>query len=222
MQQISVFDVIGPNMIGPSSSHTAGALRIAFLAAKVVEANIKKVKFILYGSFAETYRGHGTDRALVAGILGYGTEDSRIRDSFDYAGQKGLVYSFETGDNSKESHPNTVEAVITDENDSVTRVTGVSVGGGRAKLTKINGVEISLSGEYHTLFIRHKDTPGVVAYIAKCLSECQINIAFMRLYREKKGENAYTVIEADNPTPREVCRHITEHPEIESATVIPM
>ena len=118
--------------------------------------------------------------------------------------------------------PNTVEVVLTTAAGDTTRVTGVSVGGGRVLLTKIDGVEIRLSGEYHTLFIHQKDTPGVVAHIASSLAQYQINIAFMRLYRESKGENAYTVIEADNPVPRAVCDQITAHENIVSATVIPL
>ena len=222
MKEISVFDVIGPNMIGPSSSHTAGALRIARLARSLVDGPVTAVRFILYGSFAKTYRGHGTDRALVAGVLGFDTDDVRIRDSFQLAQQAGLAYSFGFGDDRLEAHPNTVEVVLTTAGGHTTRVTGVSVGGGRVMLTKIDGVEIRLSGEYHTLFIRQKDTPGVVAHIAGCLAQYSINIAFMRLYRESRGENAYTVIEADSPVPPEVCRQITSHEHIVSATVIPL
>lgn len=222
MKEMSVFDVIGPNMIGPSSSHTAGALRIARLVRSLVEGEVARVRFILYGSFAKTYRGHGTDRALVAGVLGFDTEDPRIRDSFEWARKAGLAYSFGFGDETLEPHPNTVEVVLTTAAGDTTRVTGVSVGGGRVLLTKIDGVEIRLSGEYHTLFIHQKDTPGVVAHIASSLAQYQINIAFMRLYRESKGENAYTVIEADNPVPRAVCDQITAHENIVSATVIPL
>ncbi len=220
MKEISVFDVIGPNMIGPSSSHTAGALRIALLAGKIAQGKIVKVRFILFGSFAKTYKGHGTDRALVAGILGYNTEDYRIRDSFQHAKEAGIDFSFETNETNTDVHPNTVEVVITTEDGTVTRVMGVSIGGGNAQLAQINGVDISLSGNYHTLFIKQIDTPGVVAHITKCLAECTINIAFMRLYRENKGENAYTIIEADEGIPQEVIAKVRENPNIISAMII--
>lgn len=198
-KEMSVFDIIGPNMIGPSSSHTAGALRIARLARNMVKRQIKEVKFILYGSFAQTYKGHGTDRALVAGILGFDTEDYRIKDSFTYAKEAGLNFSFELNTVRTDTHPNTVDIIISDEMNEETSVTGISVGGGRAVIKNINGVEIDLSGDYHTLVIRHKDLPGVVARVTNILSEYEINIAFMKLYRENKGTIAYSIIETDQP-----------------------
>ncbi|MFU0828244.1 MAG: L-serine deaminase [Lachnoclostridium sp.] len=198
-KEMSVFDIIGPNMIGPSSSHTAGALRIARLARNMVKKPIKEVKFILYGSFAQTYRGHGTDRALVGGMLGFDTQDYRIKESFAYAKEAGLIYTFEINTIKKDIHPNTVDIVITGEDNEVTTVTGVSVGGGRAVIKKINGVDIDLSGDYHTLVIRHKDLPGVVAAVTNILSQFEINIAFMKLYRENKGTIAYSIIETDDP-----------------------
>ena len=115
MKEISVFDVIGPNMIGPSSSHTAGALKIALLAGKMANGKIVKVHFILYGSFAKTYKGHGTDRALLGGILGFNTEDARIKDSYHYADKVGLNYSFELNETNQDVHPNTVDITITSE-----------------------------------------------------------------------------------------------------------
>lgn len=219
MKEISVFDVIGPNMIGPSSSHTAGALRIALMAGKIAHGTPVKVQFILYGSFAQTYKGHGTDKALVAGVLGYGTEDYRIKDSFQHAKEAGLEFGFETREN-KSFHPNTVEVIITNDKGITTSVVGVSVGGGNVKLKQINGVEISLSGNYHTLFIQQQDVPGVVAHITSCLSEIGINIAFMRLSREVRGETAYTIIEADEPIPQEAVERVLSNQNIRSAMII--
>lgn len=207
-KEISVFDIIGPNMIGPSSSHTAGALRIARLALKLVKHSIVKVNFVLYGSFAETYKGHGTDRALLGGILGFDTEDYRIKDSFLHADNIGLQYSFDINTKKNVSHPNTVEITITDSAEEITSITGISIGGGSAVLKKINGVDIDLSGEYHTLVIQHKDLPGTVAYITHVLSDFDINIAFMKLYREKKGTVAYSIIEADQPINSDVIEQI--------------
>lgn len=220
MKELSVFDIIGPNMIGPSSSHTAGALRIALLARKMVKGTIRKVDFVLYGSFARTYRGHGTDKALVAGILGFGTEDYRIRDSFEYARKAGLEYRFIANTEKKDIHPNTVAITITDIEGQTTVVVGESIGGGAAVIREINGVEIALSGEYNTILVKQRDKPGVLAHITRCLSDCQINIAFTKLYREKKGEIAYTIIETDEEITGEVIAAIEASENIFSATRI--
>lgn len=220
MKELSVFDIIGPNMIGPSSSHTAGALRIALLARKMVKGTIRKVDFVLYGSFARTYRGHGTDKALVAGILGFGTEDYRIRDSFEYAQKAGLEYHFLTNTEKKDIHPNTVAITITDTEGQTTVVVGESIGGGAAVIREINGVEIALSGEYNTILVKQMDKPGVLAHITCCLSDCRINIAFTKLYREKKGEIAYTIIETDEEITDEVIAAIESSDHIISATRI--
>jgi L-serine dehydratase len=219
-KEMSVFDIIGPNMIGPSSSHTAGALRIARLARNMVKRPIKQVKFILYGSFAQTYRGHGTDRALVAGMLGFDTEDYRIKESFAHAKEAGLYYVFETNIGKLDIHPNTVDIIITDEENEETSVTGVSIGGGRAVIKKINGVEIDLSGDYHTLVIRHKDLPGVVAGVTNILSKFDINIAFMKLYRENKGTIAYSIIETDQPIDGDIIDKIEELNSVFNAFLI--
>jgi L-serine dehydratase len=220
MKEISVFDIIGPNMIGPSSSHTAGALRIARLAGHMVKQTIANVKFILYGSFAQTYKGHGTDRALVAGILGFDTEDFRIKDSFIYAKEAGLLYNFEVNSIKQDVHPNTVDIIITDVSGMETAVRGVSIGGGRAVIKKINGVEVDFSGEYYTLVIQHKDLPGVVAKVTNILSNFDINIAFMKLYRENKGTIAYSIIEADQPINEDVIEQIEAFHNVYQAFLI--
>ncbi|OOB79016.1 MAG: L-serine dehydratase, iron-sulfur-dependent subunit beta [Epulopiscium sp. Nuni2H_MBin001] len=215
MKEISVFDVIGPNMIGPSSSHTAGALRIARVAKKLSGDDIKHVEFILYGSFAKTYKGHGTDRALVAGMLGMDTEDERIKEAFKYAAEENLEFSITTEDKELEYHPNIVEIVISHNNDnSTTSVMGASVGGGSIKIISINGIRIDFTGEYCTMFIRHKDIAGVTAYITKSLSEHGINIAFMRVYREEKGKIGYTIIEADHDIDSKVVNSILTNPDV--------
>lgn len=220
MQEMSVFDIIGPDMIGPSSSHTAGALRIALLAGRMVTDKIVRAEFTLYGSFAETYQGHGTDKALVAGILGFHTDDIRIKNSFDYARESGLLFEFILNRTEKDVHPNTVDIKLYTQDNEVTLVRGVSIGGGNCKIEKINGIEVSLTGNYNTILIRQKDTYGVVAYITKVLSEYRINIAFMRLYRENKGEIAYTIIEADQPIPKIIADKLKELPNIETVNII--
>ena len=221
MKDFSIFDIVGPNMIGPSSSHTAGALRIAHLARGMIHGRVVRAQFTLYGSFARTYRGHGTDRALIAGVLGFGTEDSRIRDSFRWAQEMGLQYSFEVNTADTDCHPNTARLLLTSDTGETADVTGVSVGGGSAVITRINGVDIDLTGDYHTILARHKDTPGVVAAITGILGRNHINIAFMRLYREGRGSLAYTIIEADEEIPAEAVEQIRSQPSVQSALLIP-
>ena len=220
MKEISVFDVIGPNMIGPSSSHTAGALRIALMAGKISKGKPKKVQFILYGSFAMTYKGHGTDKALLAGILGMSTEDYRIRDSFRLADEAGIEYEFIPTTETKGYHPNPVEVVITTDEGVTTSILGVSIGGGNVKLKQINGADISLSGNLTTLFVQQIDTPGVIAHISKCLNDHHVNIAFMKLFREDKGATAYTIIETDEKLDDTLVAEIESNPSIKGAIVI--
>ena len=217
MSFISVFDVLGPNMIGPSSSHTAGAAVIAYLAHKMIAPPLRKADFTLYGSFAKTYHGHGTDRALLAGVMGFAPDDLRIRDSFQIAQERGLQYSFRIDTATEVPHPNTVGITLAGADGHSVHVTGVSIGGGSVRLRELDGVEIDLSGEYDTIVVKQYDKPGVVAFITKTLSESGVNIAFMRLYRENRGKIAYTIVEADQPIHRETVRTIFEHPDIVAA-----
>ena len=204
MKEISVFDIIGPVMIGPSSSHTAGALQIALFAHNLMSGKIVKVGFLLYGSFAKTYRGHGTDRALIAGILGLHRDDYRIANSFALADEAGLEYSFETDGQNTDVHPNTVDVTLTDDTGETRFVRGESIGGGNIVIRNIDGVDIDLSGKYNTLLIMQEDEPGVIAGSAGVLSGHGINIAFMRVYREAKGKRAYSIIETDEDLPKSV------------------
>ena len=220
MSLISVFDVIGPNMVGPSSSHTAGAASVALMAQKLFQKEIKEVVFTLYGSFAKTYRGHGTDRALVGGIMGFDTDDLRIRDSFQIAQERGLKYHFEKNTVEDEVHPNTVDICMTGKDGSVMTVRGVSVGGGKIKIVRMNGVNVEFTGEYSTLVVIQNDKPGVVSHITTCLSQVNANIAFMRLFREEKGARAYTIVESDEKIPEEVLTHIRKNPNVEDLILI--
>ena len=207
MSFISAFDVMGPNMIGPSSSHTAGAARIAFLARKMLNSTLKKVQFTLYGSFAKTYHGHGTDRALLGGIMGFGTDDMRIRDSFEIAKDTDI-------------HPNTVDILMTNENGNHILIRGESLGGGKARICRINDVEVDFTGEYSTLIVIQKDKPGVVTYITKCLSDQDVNIAFMRLFRESKGNTAYSIVESDGLLPENIAEEIRKSPNVSDVMII--
>lgn len=220
MSFISVFDVLGPNMIGPSSSHTAGAAAISFLARKMIAPPIVKVEFTLYGSFAKTYRGHGTDRALLGGILGFATDDARIRDSFRLAGERGLAFSFTTDETETELHPNTVDIRMENAAGRVMTVRGVSLGGGKVKIIRINGVKVDFTGEYSAVIVVHRDTPGVVAHITRVLSDHNVNIAFMRLFRESKGLTAYSIIESDGSLPDGISGQLMGNPNIQDVMLV--
>ncbi|NDL67044.1 L-serine ammonia-lyase, iron-sulfur-dependent subunit beta [Anaerotalea alkaliphila] len=196
-KNLSVFDAIGPRMVGPSSSHTAGAARIALVGRKIVKGRIKEVQFFLHGSFSKTYKGHGTDRALLGGILGYSTEDPRIVDAYAKAKEEGISYSFIPTDLGDDYHPNTVKMLITNEAGVQVEVIGESIGGGSINIVQLNGLRVEFTGEFYTLIVKQRDVPGVAAHITQCIASEEINVAFMRIYREEKGNVAYTVIEAD-------------------------
>ena len=214
MSFISVFDVLGPNMVGPSSSHTAGACAIAHLAQKMKSGILKEVEFTLYGSFAKTYRGHGTDRALLGGIMGFATDDVRIRDSFDIAKERGITYRFITDEKETDVHPNTVDIRMVNDKGTEMIVRGESLGGGKVRIVRINQVRVDFTGEYNAVIIIQKDRPGVAAHITKALSDRGVNIAFMRLFRESKGEKAYTIVESDGRLPEDITGKLLENPNI--------
>ena len=220
MSFISVFDVLGPIMVGPSSSHTAGTAAIAYLAQKMINGTLKKVEFTLYGSFAQTYRGHGTDRALLGGIMGFSTFDTRIRDSFSIATKQGLEYSFYTNEEDTDIYPNTVDIRMTNETGQIMNIRGESLGGGKVRIVRINGVKVDFSGEYSSAIVIHQDKPGVVAHITKCLSERDVNIAFMRVFREAKGHIAYTIVESDHNLPSDVANLLWENPNVNDVMII--
>lgn len=203
MEDFSVFDIIGPRMTGPSSSHTAGAVRIAYIARRLIGAEISSVHFTLYGSFAETGRGHGTDKALIGGILGFAPDDERIRHAYEYAKEQGVQVDFTYSDEPVD-HPNTVKIEAVDENDRKMEVVGRSVGGGNILITEINEQGVELSGDYPTLIVSHRDEPGVIAEVSHVLAQLNINIAFMRVFRHGRGRDAYMCIETDTPVTKEM------------------
>lgn len=220
MPFISVFDVLGPNMIGPSSSHTAGAAVIAYLAQKMIAPPIRKVDFTLYGSFAKTYRGHGTDHALVGGIMGFTTDDVRIRDSFAIAEERGIDFRFIPNETETDIHPNTVDVRMENAAGTVMTIRGESLGGGKVRISRINGVEVDFSGEYSAVIVTQKDKPGVVAHITKVLSDRNVNIAFMRLFRESKGNTAYTIVESDGRLPEDIEPELRKNANIKDVVII--
>ncbi|KUO76437.1 MAG: serine dehydratase [Clostridia bacterium BRH_c25] len=193
----SVFDIIGPRMVGPSSSHTAGAARLGKVARRISGNDVKRVTFVLYGSFAKTYKGHGTDRALLAGIMDMEPDDPNLGKSLDYARASGLDYEFVV-DDADPPHPNTVKMLITGSGGKRTEVVGCSIGGGNIRVIQINGLNVEFTGEYPTLVIRHIDRPGVIAEVTSLMVQFNINIAFMRVFRQTKGQDAFMIIETDN------------------------
>jgi L-serine dehydratase len=196
MKNYSAFDILGPIMIGPSSSHTAGAARLAKIAGTIAQNDIKEVRFLLHGSFAKTYKGHGTDRALVAGILGMDPWDEDLRDSLNIALEKKLVFSFEEADLG-EVHPNTVKFIMKSHSGLETQVTGSSVGGGNILIFDVDGQKVEFTGEYPTLIITHLDVPGMIHKVSTLLFNENINIAFMNVYRKSRGSEAFMVVETD-------------------------
>jgi L-serine dehydratase len=191
MRKFGVYDILGPVMIGPSSSHTAGAARLGKIAGIICGGNIVKAIFLLHGSFAKTYKGHGTDRALVAGILGMEPWDERFREA-------------DLGD----VHPNTVKFLMTKIDGSIVEVRGSSIGGGNIVINEVDNEEIEFTGEYPTIIIKHQDVPGVISKVTALLYEEEINIAFMRVFRNSRGSNAFMVFETDTPVPSEFVQKV--------------
>ena len=221
MKTLGLTDVIGPIMVGPSSSHTAGALRIAYMARRLCLAEPKTVEFRLLGSFAHTLTGHGTDKALVAGMLGLATDDLRIRDSFDLAREAGLAFSFVTLPDAEYDHPNTIDVRIVDAAGNAMDVRGESIGGGAAVIRKIDDIDVRITGESASIVVRQRDEKGVLAHIAQSISDEGVNIATTRMYRERKGDTAYTVLETDQAVGEEAKAAIEDHPAIYDVRIIP-
>lgn len=220
MSFISIFDVLGPNMVGPSSSHTAGACSIALLARKMLGEPVREVKFTLYGSFAKTYKGHGTDRALLGGIMGFSTDDVRIPEAYALAGQQNIAWQFAVNVTETELHPNTVDINLTGVTGKTVSLRGESLGGGKIRIVSINGIEVDFSGEYDTLIVVHRDCIGMAAHITSCLSEGLVNIAFMKLFREARGDRAYSIVEFDGALPEATLQKIREKQNVENVMVI--
>ena len=203
MANIGIFDVLGPIMIGPSSSHTAGAARLGKIARTIVNKPIKDVTFLLHGSFKETYKGHGTDRALVAGILGMMPDDERLRDALLIAEKEGLEVHFLPADLGQ-VHPNTVKILMTDCDDINWEVLGSSIGGGLVEIYEINGNKVKITGEYPTIITCHDDIPGTVSKVSTLFYDNDINIAHMTLVRSQKGKDATMTFEVDNNVSEEL------------------
>ena len=197
---IDIFDIMGPIMVGPSSSHTAGAVRIGHMARTLLGERPVKARLCLHGSFASTGPGHGTNRALVAGLLGMHPDDMRIPSSFDVAKEEGLSYTFETVDLG-DVHPNTVVVIAEGAEGAHLEMQACSTGGGRILVTRLNGIAVSFTGDYNTLVIHNQDAAGPISQVTTLLSRQKINIANMNLCREARGGSAIMVIETDEAVP---------------------
>ncbi len=212
MKSKGLFDVISPIMIGPSSSHTAGAIRLGLMARRIYSGEIKKVVFTLYNSFAQTGKGHGTDKGLLAGVLGYPVDETKTKNIFSIAN---IDYAFNFAEDLSR-HPNSVDIVINDE----MFISGSSIGAGEIKITSINGFSVSLSGKYHTILLMYKDRPGMISVISKFIQEKNINIASLHCDRNEKGGTASMYIALDVSVNDDIIEKIKKIKDVHFVTKI--
>ena len=219
---MNVFDIIGPVMIGPSSSHTAGAVRIGRVVNKLMDNETPaSVEIILSGSFAQTYRGHGTDRALLAGIMGFHSYSEEIRDALEIASQRGIRYTFIKKD-IPGAHPNTAHITYTLASGATGSVQAASVGGGNIRVDLVNNMHVDFSGESNTLLVMHQDRPGVIAAVTNLMREeyAELNICNFHLSRERRGGDAIMTIESDNMPPAQLIQDIRKLEHVTNALLI--
>lgn len=214
---INIFDMMGPVMVGPSSSHTAGAARIGNMGRTLLGEEVARADIGLYGSFAETGFGHGTDRALLAGLLGMKPDDLRIPNAYEEANRAGMAYSFRTVE-LRDAHPNTALLELTGKSGKQLTLQASSIGGGEIVVNKIDGIDVNFTGDFNTLIVRNQDESGSVAAITSILSQVHINVANMSVNRHRRGGDALMVIETDQHIkPRQV-EFLSELPGILSVT----
>jgi L-serine dehydratase len=216
---LNVFDIIGPVMIGPSSSHTAGAVRIGKVSRKILGDDVVKAEIGLAGSFAQTGRGHGTDRALLAGLMGMGTDDDRIKNSFTVAKERGLEFHF-FEIKIPHSHPNTVKLHLIGTTGKECAVQGSSVGGGNIIITNVNEMETEFSGSADTLIIAHKDMPGMIASVTSLMAEHGVNIGNFKLNRPHRGFQAVMTVEIDGAMDQALIANLQSMPHIDSVVYL--
>lgn len=216
---MNLFDIIGPVMVGPSSSHTAGAVKIGYISRKLMGEAIAGANILLYGSFLSTGKGHGTPKAIVAGLLGMKPDDERIPDSLSWAKQENMKYSFgeiDLGD----AHPNSVKLELVGRSGKTLEIIGESLGGSRINISEIDGLSANIKGDYPTLIVHNLDQPGHVAEVTSMLSHKSVNIAFMQLYRSGRGGNAVMIIECDQEVPAEAIKWLVNLEGIEKVTYL--
>ncbi len=217
---MNIFEILGPVMIGPSSSHTAGVVRAGNVSARLLGKPVCNAVITLYGSFAKTYFGHGTDCAVLGGLMGFLPDDPRIPNTHELAKEAGINYRFELNSDESVLHPNTVKLELTASDRSFISVRVQSLGGGAINVCGIDDAEVSFTTEYHTTVIMNEDKSGVVADVSSVFARCSVNIAFMRLFRLNKS--AIMVIESDDPMPASAgvelskVRHVTRVIDIPS------
>ena len=214
---MNLFDIVGPVMVGPSSSHTAGAVKIGFVARKLLAEEPVFAEILLYGSFLATGNGHGTKYALVAGLLGMKPDDEKIPNSFDIAKERGLELSFGEAD-LKEGHPNSAMLRLVGKSGKKLEIVGESLGGSLINIAKIDGLSANFSGDYPTLIVHNQDKPGYVADVTRMLSEKSVNIATLQLHRGSRGGHAVMIIECDQEIPHEAISMLEGHEGIEKVT----
>ena len=219
MKYDSIFDVIGHIMVGPSSSHTFGAGRIGYIAQLILGGPPVRCEIFLHGSFAETYRGHGTDKALLAGILGIPPDDERLRDAFKIAREKNIKYSFKKVDLGADYHPNTVKIILYSKDDKLV-IIGSSIGGGNIIIEEIDGMEAGFNGDKATLITIHEDKVGVVAKITSLISSFDLNIEAMRVSRDIRTNRALCWIELNYFIPEELVKELEKLNEVEKVRVL--
>ena len=214
---LDIFEILGPIMVGPSSSHTAGAVRIGSMARTLLGDEPVEARIHLHGSFAETGPGHGTDRALLAGLLGMKPDDLRIPNAYEEANRAGMAYSFRTVE-LRDAHPNTALLELTGKSGKQLTLQASSIGGGAIVVNKIDGIDVNFTGDFNTLIVRNQDESGSVAAITSILSQVHINVANMSVNRHRRGGDALMVIETDQHIkPRQV-EFLSELPGILSVT----
>ena len=196
----SIFDLIGPVMVGPSSSHTAGVVRLARVVRALLGTPPRQAIITFYNSFAKTYRGHGSDKAAIGGLLGYAPDDKRIKDAFDYAKKQNLCYTFATKQNVLTCHPNTMHLDVSSQSQKAS-LRGKSIGGGRIEIEEVNGFETAFTSDNYTLLAQAKDQHGTIAHIASVLAHAKCNIATMSVARTGKKGSAFMSIEIDGRPP---------------------
>lgn len=199
---MNLMDIIGPVMVGPSSSHTAGAAKIGRVSRKLLGEKVAKARIYFHGSFAATGKGHGTDKALIAGLLGMQVDDPKIPESFSLAEQEGMEFTIEGADLG-DVHPNTVKMNLTGASGRSLEVVAASIGGGSITVCELDGLTANFSGDYPTLIVHNLDQPGHVTEVTSMLAHKSVNIATMQLYRASRGGNAVMVIECDQEVPPE-------------------
>lgn len=208
MSQYSCFDIIGPVMVGPSSSHTAGAVRLGRLARVISDGLPKSVEIILHGSFAQTYKGHGTDLALLGGLLGMETDDVRIKDSYALALEAKLDFTISTADLGDGYHVNTVKFVILNRFGYGITIVGSSLGGGKVMINELNDFPVEIEGRLPTIVANHLDQPGVISKITGILGKYGVNIAAMKVFRQQKCAVAFMIMETDEHAPAEAMEEL--------------